>query len=56
MLKRLRQYRMGVFGLCRVVAAKLAYGVMKGGSNRKRQALEMFLGPLVIFPFAEQVV
>jgi virulence-associated protein VagC len=30
--------------------AELAYGVAKGGSARNRQALEMLLAPLVIFP------
>jgi len=52
-LERFRQHRMGEIGLCSVVAAELAYGVAKSGSARNRQALEMFLAPLVILPFDE---
>ena len=50
-LKRFRQYRMGDIGLCSVVAAELAFGVAKSDSARNRQALEMFLAPLIILPF-----
>ena len=50
-LERFRQHRMGEIGLCSVVAAELAYGVAKSGSARNRQALEMFLAPLIILPF-----
>ena len=46
-----QQYRMGDIGLCSVVAAELALGVAKSGSARNRQALEMFLAPLIILPF-----
>ena len=52
-LERFRQHRMGEIGLCSVVAAELAYGVAKSGSPRNRQALEMFLAPLIILPFEE---
>jgi tRNA(fMet)-specific endonuclease VapC len=52
-LERFRQHRMGDIGLCSVVAAELAYGVAKSASARNRQALEMFLAPLVILPFDE---
>ncbi len=52
-LERFRQHRMGEIGLCSVVAAELAYGVAKSGSARNRQALEMFLAPLIILPFEE---
>ena len=52
-LERFRQHRMGEIGVCSVVAAELAYGVAKCGSTRNRQALEMFLAPLVILPFDE---
>ncbi|MEN9859861.1 MAG: hypothetical protein RLZZ515_343, partial [Cyanobacteriota bacterium] len=31
----------------------LAYGVAKSGSARNREALEMFLAPLLILPFEE---
>ena len=47
MLARFQQYRMGDIGLCSVVAL----GVAKSGSARNRQALEMFLAPLIILPF-----
>ena len=50
-LERFRKYRMGEIGLCSVVAAELAYGVAKSGSARNRDALEMFLAPLIILPF-----
>ncbi len=52
-LERFRQHRMGEIAMCSVVAAELAYGVAKSGSTRNRQALEMFLAPLVILPFDE---
>jgi tRNA(fMet)-specific endonuclease VapC len=52
-LQRFRQYRIGEIGVCSVVAAELAYGVVKSGSLRNRQALEMFLAPLTILPFDE---
>ena len=52
-LERFRRYRMGEIGICSVVAAELAYGVAKSGSDRNRRALEMFLAPLAILPFDE---
>ena len=52
-LARFHQYRMGEIGLSSVVAAELAYGVAKSGSDRNRSALEMFLAPLEIMPFDE---
>ena len=52
-LARFRQHRMGEIGICSVVAAELAYGVAKSGSTRNREALEMFLAPLIILPFDE---
>jgi len=55
-LERFRQYRMGEIGVCSVVAAELAYGVIKSGSSRNRQALEMFLAPLIILPFDEAAI
>lgn len=39
-----------------MVAAELAYGVTKRGSERNRSALEMFLAPLEIMPFDENAV
>jgi len=55
-LERFRLYRMGEIGVSSVVAAELAYGVVKSGSSRNRQALEMFLAPLIILPFDEAVI
>ena len=55
-LERFRQYRMGEIGVSSVVAAELAYGVVKSGSSRNRLALEMFLAPLIILPFDEAVI
>lgn len=52
-LQRFRDYRIGEIGVCSVVAAELAYGVAKSGSERNRRALEMFLAPLAILPFDE---
>ena len=47
---------MGEIGVSSVVAAELAYGVVKSGSSRNRQALEMFLAPLIILPFDEAAI
>jgi tRNA(fMet)-specific endonuclease VapC len=55
-LARFQKYRMGEIGLSSVVAAELAFGVAKSGSARNRQALEMFLAPLTIFPFDDESV
>ncbi len=55
-LQRFREYRMGEIGICSVVAAELAYGVAKSGSTRNRQALEMFLAPLMNLPFDEDAI
>ena len=55
-LERFRQYRMGEIGVSSVVAAELTYGVVKSGSSRNRQALEMFLAPPIILPFDEAVI
>ena len=55
-LQRFRDYRMGEIGVCSVVAAALAYGVAKSGSARNRQALDLFLAPLVILPFDEEAL
>jgi tRNA(fMet)-specific endonuclease VapC len=52
-LERLKQHRLGDIGVCSVVAAELAYGVAKSGSARNREALQLFLAPLVILPFDE---
>ena len=55
-LQRFRKHHMGEIGICSVVAAELAYGVAKSGSTRNRQALEMFLAPLMILPFDEDAI
>lgn len=55
-LARFHRFRLGEIGLSSVVAAELAYGVAKSGSERNRRALEMFLAPLEIMPFDERVV
>jgi len=52
-LQRFSDYRMGEVGVCTVVTAELTYGVAKSGSARNRQALELFLAPLIIHPFDE---
>jgi len=50
-LARFRQQRLGEIGVSSVTAAELAFGVAKSGSERNRQALEMFLAPLEVLPF-----
>ena len=55
-LARFHQFRLGEIGLCSVVAAELAYGVAKSGSERNRRALEMFLAPLEVMPFDEAAI
>jgi len=55
-LARFHQYRLGEIGLSSVVAAELAYGVAKSGSERNRRALQMFLAPLEMMPFDEKAV
>jgi tRNA(fMet)-specific endonuclease VapC len=52
-LQLFRDHRVGEIGICSVVAAELAYGVANSGSTRNRQALDLFLAPLAILPFAE---
>lgn len=55
-LERFHRHRAGEIGLSSVVASELAYGVIKSGSARNREALEMFLAPLQILPFDEPCV
>ena len=50
-LARFRQERLGAIGVSSVTAAELAFGVVKSGSTRNREALEMFLAPLDVMPF-----
>jgi len=53
-LERFHQFRLGDIGLSSVVAAELAFGVAKSGSERNLKALEMFLSPLEIVAFDEK--
>ncbi len=55
-LARFHKFHLGEIGLSSVVAAELAFGVAKSGSDRNRRALEMFLAPLEILPFDEPSV
>lgn len=55
-LARFQRYRLGDIGISTVVAAELAFGVAKSGSERNRRALEMFLAPLDILTFDERAV
>ncbi len=55
-LSRFRAYQAGDIGLSSIVAAELAYGVSKSGSDRNRRALDLFLAPLVILPFDERCI
>lgn len=54
--ERFRQYQLGQLALSSISAAELAFGVEKSGSSRNRQALEKFLAPLEIIPFAEDCI
>lgn len=55
-LKRFRREPLGSIGISSVSAAELAYGVVKSGSSKNREALEMFLAPLEILPFDEAAI
>lgn len=55
-LARFHRFHLGDIGLSTVVAAELAYGVAKSGSERNRQALEMFLAPLELMPFDQPAI
>ena len=50
-LERFRRERLGSISISSVTAAELAFGVVKSGSARNREALEMFLAPLEVLPF-----
>jgi len=52
-LARFRRHKAGDIGVSSIVAAELAYGVAKSGSERNQQALQMFLAPLEVLPFDE---
>ena len=55
-LERFRQEPAGQIGVSSVSAAELAFGVAQGGSTRNEEALRLFLAPLVIVPFNEDVI
>ncbi len=55
-LARFRQHRLGEIGISSIVAAELAFGVTKSGSERNLRALEMFLAPLELLSFDERCV
>ena len=55
-IEKFQKYRAGDLGISSVVAAELAYGVAKSGSQKNRDALEMFLAPFEIMPFDEKSV
>ena len=55
-LARFHRFRLGEIGLSSIVAAELAYGVAKSGSERNRRALEMVLAPLELMPFDEPAI
>ena len=55
-LERFRQEPAGQIGISSVSAAELAYGVAKGASTRNEEALRLFLAPLAIVPFNEDVI
>jgi tRNA(fMet)-specific endonuclease VapC len=55
-LERFRQEPVGMIGVSSVSAAELAYGVAKGNSSRNEEALRLFLAPLEIAPFNEDVI
>jgi tRNA(fMet)-specific endonuclease VapC len=55
-LEKFRRHRLGEIGISSVVAAELAFGVAKSGSERNRRALEIFLAPLELLAFDERCV
>ena len=55
-LERFKKFSTGEIGISSVVAAELAFGVEKTGSERNKSALHLFMAPLVILPFDESCV
>lgn len=55
-LERFKKFSTGEIGVSSIVAAELAFGVQKTGSERNKQALNLFLAPLTIAPFDENCV
>ena len=54
--ERFRRYQLGQLALSSISAAELASGVEKSGSSRNRLALQKFLAPLDVIPFAEDSI
>ncbi len=50
-LEHFKNYSAGEIGVSSVTAAELAFRVEKTGSERNKQALNLFLAPLTIAPF-----
>ena len=48
---RFKEFSTGEIGVSSIVAAELAFGVQKTGSMRNKEALNLFLAPLIIVPF-----
>ena len=55
-MERFRQYEAGEIVLSSITASELAFGVEKTGSQRNKEALQMFLSPLKILPFDETCI
>ncbi len=55
-IDRFKKYSTGEIGISSVVAAELAFGVEKTGSERNKSALQLFLAPLLILPFDESCI
>ena len=55
-LARFRLERLGSIGISSITAAELAFGVVKSGAARNREALEMFLAPLEVLSFDASVI
>ncbi len=55
-IERFRQYQAGQIGISSVVASELTYGIVKSGSKRNRNGLELFFAPMQILPFDEKCI
>lgn len=55
-IERFKKFSTGEIGVSSVVAAELAFGAEKSGSERNKSALQLFLAPLVILPFDESCI
>jgi tRNA(fMet)-specific endonuclease VapC len=51
LISRFKSFQIGEIGISSIVASELAFGVAKTGSARNKNALNLFLAPLVIVPF-----